>query len=272
MAPETAIRFVKAEANGNDFLIIDAAAVAPAARAEFTRRVCDRHRGIGADGVEFVRSRGAGFELALFNSDGTEAELSGNGTRCVAAFYARHGFRQGEMVTRAGPRAARVLDGGGEMWIIELDMGAPQIAGRERIAVAGRDFEVFILSVGNPQCVLLVEAFPQDWEALGMAIANHPRFPQRTNVAFVQVLDRHHLDARIVERGVGPTRSSGTGTCAAAITAIASGVAATPVEVATPGGRQKISWVGGSPAGGGTVKLTGPAWIVAEGMVFPRAL
>ncbi len=272
MAPESAIRFVKAEANGNDFLIVDAAAVPSAARAAFTRRVCDRHRGIGADGVEFVRSRGAGFELALFNSDGTEAEISGNGTRCVAAFYARHGFRQGDMFTRAGQRAARVLDGGGEMWVIELDMGAPQIEGREHLLAAGAEYDVTVLSMANPQCVLLVDTFPAGWEALGMAIANHPRFPQRTNVAFVQVLDRHHLDARIVERGVGPTRSSGTGTCAAAVTAIAHGLAVSPVEVSTPGGRQKVAWVGGTPAGGGAVKLTGPAWIVAEGMVFPRGL
>jgi diaminopimelate epimerase len=272
MAPEHAVRFVKAEANGNDFLIIDAAAVAPAARAEFTRRVCDRHRGVGADGVEFVRPRGAGFELTLFNSDGTEAEISGNGTRCVAAFYARHGFRQGEMATRAGLRAARVLDGGGQMWTVEVDMGAPAIEGRERLAAAGREWEVTVLSMGNPQCVLLVEAFPGDWEALGMAIANHARFPQRTNVAFVRTLDRHHLDARIVERGVGPTRSSGTGSCAAAVAAMAQGLAVSPVEVATPGGRQKVTWTGGGAAGGGVVKLTGPAWIVAEGMVFPRGL
>jgi diaminopimelate epimerase len=272
MAPETPIRFVKAEANGNDFLIVDADAVAPAARAAFTLRVCDRHRGVGADGVEFVRPHGAGFELALFNSDGSEAEISGNGTRCVAAFYARHGFRQGEMTTRAGTRAAHVLDGGGEWWVIELDMGAPALAGRERLSAAGREWEVSILSMGNPQCVLLSDEFPADWEALGMALANHPRFPQRTNVAFVRVLDRHHLEARIVERGVGPTRSSGTGSCAAAVSAIAQGLAVSPVEVATPGGRQKVSWSGGSAAGGGMVKLIGPAWIVAEGMIFPRAL
>lgn len=266
MSPDAAIRFVKAEANGNDFLIVDAAAIAPAERGRFSRLICDRHLGVGADGVEFVRPVGAGFELRLHNADGGEAEISGNGTRCVAAFYAKHGFRQGTLHTQAGEREARVLDGAGEHWTIELDLGIPRLEPPARLEGAGDACDATVLSMGNPQCVVLVEAFPADWEAQGAALERHPHFPQRTNVEFVRVLDRHSLEVRIFERGVGPTHSSGTGSAAAAVAAIASGRAASPVEVATPGGRQKVLWAGP----GSSVKLVGPARLVAEGMFFWR--
>lgn len=256
------VSFAKAEANGNDFLIVDAAAVPPPGRAAFARRACDRHRGIGADGVEFVRPRGSGFELVLFNADGSEAEISGNGTRCVVAFYARHGFRQGDLLTGAGSRRATVLDGGGASWIAEIELGTPRLEGLASLTVLGRDFNVFILSVGNPQCVAAVDSFPADWEALGAALESHPRFPHHTNVEFARVLDRHHIEIRIFERGVGPTRSSGTGSAASAVAMIAQRLAASPLEVESPGGKQRVIWGGdGSP-----VKLIGPATIVAEGV------
>ncbi|MGN6593392.1 MAG: diaminopimelate epimerase [Terriglobales bacterium] len=264
MSTDTHIRFVKAESNGNDFLIVDAAAVAGGERAGFVQRICDRHRGVGADGVEFVRSRGSGFELTLYNADGREAEISGNGTRCVAAFYAKHGFRQGVLETKAGPRQATVLDGAGERWIIEIDLGVPQLLGTEELEVLGGKMTVHTLSMGNPQCIVFVTDFPDNWEALGAALEKHPHFPQGTNVEFVRVPSRQHLDIRIFERGVGPTRSSGTGSTAAAVAAIAAGRARSPVDVATPGGKQRVSWAGsGTPA-----KLTGPAAVVAEGVFY----
>ncbi|MGH9395033.1 MAG: diaminopimelate epimerase [Terriglobales bacterium] len=262
--PAGAIRFVKAEANGNDFLIVDAAAVAAARRPDFSRSICDRHRGVGADGVEFVRPLGAGFELTLHNADGGEAEISGNGARCVAAFYAKHGFRAGTLHTGAGPRPTRVLDGGGERWLIELDLGAPALAGEVRLEAAGRAWEATVLSMGNPQCVVVVPDFPPDWEAAGAALEAHPHFPQRTNVEFARVRDRHHIELRIFERGVGPTHSSGTGSSAAAVAVMARGLADSPLEVATPGGIQKVVWPGGDAA----VKLVGPATLVAEGLFW----
>ncbi|HUX66785.1 MAG TPA: diaminopimelate epimerase [Terriglobales bacterium] len=268
MNPEGSIRFVKAEANGNDFLIVDAAAVGAEQRSAFARQICDRHLGVGADGVEFVQPVGAGFDLALYNADGGEAEISGNGTRCVAAFYAMHGFRQGTLHTGAGERPAQVLDGSGQRWTIEIDLGAPRLAETVRLAVAGGEVEASVLSMGNPQCVVFVPEFGADWEARGAALERHPHFPQRTNVEFVRVVDRHHLEVRIFERGVGPTHSSGTGSGAAAVAAIASGRADSPVEVATPGGRQRVSWTGGE----GQVKLVGPARIVAEGVYFWRGV
>jgi len=268
MNPEGSIRFVKAEANGNDFLIVDAAAVAAGQRSAFTRQICDRHVGVGADGVEFVQPVGAGFDLALYNADGGEAEISGNGTRCVVAFYAMHGFRQGTLHTRAGERSARVLEGSGQRWTIELDLGMPKLEAPARLRVGERDVEATVLSMGNPQCVVFVPEFPADWEAQGAALERHPHFPQRTNVEFVRVVDRHHLEVRIFERGVGPTHSSGTGSGAAAVAAMASGRADSPVEVATPGGLQKVAWAGGEAQ----VKLVGPARVVAEGMYFWRGL
>ncbi|MGH9475817.1 MAG: diaminopimelate epimerase [Terriglobales bacterium] len=262
MSPDGPIRFAKGEANGNDFLIVDGDAVAAGARAEFVRHICDRHHGVGADGVEFVRPRGSGFELSLYNADGSQAEISGNGTRCVVAFYARHGFRQGELLTHAGPRRATVLDGGGASWMVEIELGAPHLEGLELIVALGQSVEAFVLSVGNPQCVVGVEAFPDDWQALGEALERHPRFPQRTNVEFARVLDPHHVDIRIFERGVGPTNSSGTGSAASAVAMMAQGRVASPVEVRTPGGVQKVIWGGEETP----IKLIGPATIVAEGV------
>lgn len=256
MSSDGSVRFAKAEANGNDFLIVDATAVMPHARPAFTRRICDRHRGVGADGVEFVRPRGSGFELTLHNADGSEAEISGNGTRCVAAFYARHDFRSGEFLTGAGARRVTVLDGAGAFWTIEVELGAPRIEGQDAALGA------FILSVGNPQCVVTVPGFPEDWEARGAALESHPRFPERTNVEFMRVLDHHRIEIRIFERGVGPTASSGTGSSAAAVAAMAQDLARSPVEVITPGGNQKVIWGGGSSP----IQLIGPASIVAEGV------
>ncbi|HVB40673.1 MAG TPA: diaminopimelate epimerase [Terriglobales bacterium] len=259
------IRFVKAEANGNDFLIVDAGGVAPRLRAGFARNICDRHRGVGADGVEFVRPAAAGFELVLFNADGGEAELSGNGTRCVAAFYARRGFRCGPLLTAAGTLQATVIDGENEEWTIELEMGVPRFEGHATLTVLDDEIEAIVLSMGNPQCVVRVLEFPADWEAMGAALESHPHFPHRTNVEFVRVVDRHHLEIRIFERGVGPTHSSGTGSCAAAVAAIRAGWADSPMQVTTPGGVQRVSWTGRD---GSTVRLLGPARLVAEGLYF----
>ncbi|MGH9486220.1 MAG: diaminopimelate epimerase [Terriglobales bacterium] len=261
------VRFVKAEANGNDFLIVDASAVAPASRADFTRRICDRHRGVGADGVEFVKPRGSGFELALHNNDGTVAEISGNGTRCVVAFYARHGFRQGELWTGAGQRQATVLDGAGEYWTVQIGLGVPRLEAVTPIEVLGRTVNVCILSVGNPQCVVLTPEFPPDWIQLGAALEAHPRFPARTNVEFVRVLGRHRIEIRIFERGVGPTSSSGTGSAASAVAAITEHLCESPVEVITPGGSQKVIWTG-QLEGAAALYLIGTATVVAEGVFF----
>jgi len=268
MGTDQHFRFVKAESNGNDFLIVDAVSVPASLRAGFAQRICDRHQGVGADGVEFVRPHGSGFDLTLYNADGSEAEISGNGTRCVATFYAKHGFRQGVLATKAGPRQVTVLDGGGEYWTIEVDLGVPQLQGVVELNVLDQKLTAHTLSIGNPQCIVFTPEFPRDWEALGEALEKHPHFPAGTNVEFVRVLNRQHLEIRIFERGVGPTRSSGTGSTAAAVAAIAAGSAVSPVEVTTPGGRQRVVWAGDQSS----AKLIGPATIVAEGVFYFRGV
>lgn len=283
MKKRAQIAFVKAEANGNDFLLVEAASLPRAAWADFARAACDRHRGIGADGVELTGplERMAGqtaLELTLLNADGSEAEISGNGSRCVAAWAAwRHGARVLTLRTAAGAIHAHVNGSDDDGLAIAIEMGVPRFAGAgeagastaERGAPPG-DFEVDIdgqrlryiaLSMGNPHCCIFFEDFPADWERLGARIESDPRFPGHTNVEFVRVAARNRLELRIFERGVGPTQSSGTGSCAAAVAAIASGRAASPVDVISPGGSQRVTWAGERKG----VLLEGPARIVASG-------
>ncbi|HZT73772.1 MAG TPA: diaminopimelate epimerase [Terriglobales bacterium] len=260
----SSLAFVKAEANGNDFLLVEAAAVPPARRGALARALCDRHRGLGADGVEYIawRAGAAGFDLALFNADGGEAEFSGNGTRCAAAWAAEtRGWREMGIGTAAGEKQARVLGRAGAAWRVETRMGAPGAAREHELELLGRRLALAAFSMGNPQCCVLVEAFPDDWERLGAALESHALFPQRTNVEFVRPLDRHSIEIRIFERGVGVTQSSGTGSCAAAVTAIRAGRAASPVRVVAPGGEQEVEWAGGESE----VRLRGPARIIASG-------
>jgi diaminopimelate epimerase len=258
------IRFVKAEANGNDFVIVDAAFVAPEARPGFARRICDRHRGVGADGVEFVAAHDAHIDLDLVNADGSLAEVSGNGTRCVAAFYARHGFRKGKLHTGGGVLEAKVVNDGPD-WEIEIGFPPPRLEGEVKLRALDREWPVFALSMGNPQCVLRVDEFAPDWLALGAALEAHPHFPHRANVELVRVAGPGAIEIRIFERGVGPTASSGTGSSAAAVAAMAQGWVASPVIVRSPGGVQRVAWRGA----GTEVYLTGPARIVAEGLFLP---
>ena len=263
-----ALEFLKAEANGNDFLLVDAAAVAAERRGALARALCDRHRGIGADGVEFVTWSGgpreAAFDLVLYNADGGEGEISGNGSRCAIAWAAeRHGWSEMRVGTAAGEKHARVLGREGPTWRVEMAMGTPGAAREHEIEVGGGRLKLTALSMGNPQCCVLVEEFPADWERLGAALERHPLFPRRTNVEFVRVAGRHAIEIRIFERGVGVTQSSGTGSCAAAVTAILAGRADSPLRVAAPGGEQEVEWAGG----GAQVHLRGPARIIASGTI-----
>jgi diaminopimelate epimerase len=274
------ILYTKAEANGNDFLLIEADAVPPRKRSALARAICSRHRGIGADGVEFVRRREAAeIELILFNADGGEAEVSGNGTRCAAAFCAeRYGFTTGTLKTGAGTVHAHIEERQGSVWWVELRLGQPHLDSESvpmliesgprpmvrdyPLEAAGRRLAITALSMGNPQCCVLVDAFPEDWEALGAALESHPAFPRHVNVEFVRVLDPHSIEIRIYERGVGPTESSGTGSCAAAVAAILHGRASSPVTVASPGGVQVVNWTGGD------CSLRGPARLISDGAYY----
>jgi diaminopimelate epimerase len=262
------VRFVKAEARGNDFLVIEEA-LARGEHAAMARKLCARHSGVGADGIEFVDRRADGsWFLRLFNADGSEAELSGNGTRCVAAWLAEsQGLQEVALGTHGGVRRCRVQRReGDEVWI-ESGMGVPRVMER-RIRVAGVDSEIAgaMVNVGNPHFVIFPEredfgAHGMSWQELGAEISVDPLFRFGTNVEFVRIHANDRIEFRIFERGCGPTESSGTGTCASSAAAIVLKGAARELAAVAPGGEQFVAW----PENGAEMMLTGPARIVCEG-------
>ncbi|HTX36074.1 MAG TPA: diaminopimelate epimerase [Bryobacteraceae bacterium] len=265
------IPFTKAHGTRNDFLLTWEADVPEdrldGLRAETARALCDRHTGVGADGWMVVTPpAGAEAEgaIQLYNSDGGMAEMSGNGTRCAAAFLIRHGLAAGVVRVRtgAGIKTLRLLERHELAFVFEMDMGRPEIvAERFFLPLDGGPLDVTLLAVGNPQCAVPVTTFDFDWRALGAEIESHPHFPRRTNVSFLRALDEHTLDVRFWERGAGETMSSGTGSVGAVVAAVARGMAKSPVSVRTSGGALELRWES-------SVYLTGPAEIVAEGQFF----
>ncbi|HEX4156172.1 MAG TPA: diaminopimelate epimerase [Acidobacteriaceae bacterium] len=268
------LRFVKAHACGNDFLVIEEEAAA-GRHVELAKRLCARHTGVGADGIEFLERRQDGsLFLRLFNADGGEAELSGNGTRCVAAWLAASEDRT-EMTfgTRGGPRTCTVLDYEDPTWWIESGMGVPRVMPRtiEIEGVSG-PMEGAMVNVGNPHFVLFPkrEDFGSDfgrggmsWEELGAKISVDPMFEFGTNVEFVRVLSDGEIAFRIYERGCGPTQSSGTGTCASAAAAMVLKGVHRELAAASVGGTQRVVW----PENDQEMRLTGPAEIICTGEV-----
>jgi diaminopimelate epimerase len=264
------IPFVKAHACGNDFLILDEA-VAHGRHAVLARKLCSRNTGIGADGIEFLDRRPKGeLFLRLFNADGSEAELSGNGTRCVAAWLvASEGRQESALGTHSGLRTCRLIRKEGVDYWIESNMGVPQVTPKV-LDLPGLDSPVqgAMVNMGNPHFVLFPEseAFSSHnltWQALGARIAVDAAFPKGTNVEFVRLLAPSHIAFRIYERGCGPTTSSGTGTCAAAAAAITLRGSARRLSATTQGGTQQVSW----PANSSEMLLTGPAEIICTGEV-----
>jgi diaminopimelate epimerase len=266
--------FVKAHACGNDFLIMEEAA-AGRAHAALARRLCSRNTSVGADGIEFLERRPKGeFFLRLFNADGSEAELSGNGTRCVAAWLAEsEGLREVELGTHGGVRTCRVVEAADPVYRIESEMGVPRVMPRtiELPGVGG--VAGAMVNVGNPHFVVFVEstdfsAHGMSWQELGAKISVSPLFPRGTNVEFVRVHTPDEIAFRIFERGCGPTTSSGTGTCASSAAAMAlRGVSRELVAIAE-GGSQRTVW----PANDAVMLLTGPAEIICLGEAFQADL
>lgn len=257
------IPFVKAHGNGNDFLLSWADHAPSDDLASVARAICDRHTGIGADGWILIR----GTSIRLINADGSDAEMSGNGTRCVAALLIDSGLATGELTisTGAGPKHLRLLERNGRRFMFEMNMGRPIFHERQircLIPLRNGPQEVTILDVGNPQCVVLVDRFPEDWDKLAAEIEGHPQFPKRTNVSVVRPLDPHAIEARFYERGAGLTLSSGTGSTGAAVAAILRGVATSPVDVRDSTGEVlRLRW-------DDEVYLTGPAVIVGSGEFY----
>jgi diaminopimelate epimerase len=272
------IGFVKAHACGNDFLIIEES-LANGRHAAMARKLCSRNTGIGADGIEFLDrkkdSRAADgsagtYFLRLFNADGSEAELSGNGTRCVAAWLAAsEGLQQVSFGTHGGIRTCRLIRRDDVEYWIESGMGIPRVMPCS-IEISGVDHPIAgaMVNVGNPHFVLFTDhedfsAHGLCWTALGAKISVDPLFPFGTNVEFVHVLSATEIAFRIYERGCGPTTSSGTGTCAASAAAIVLRDAARELAAAAQGGTQQVVW----PTNDSEMLLTGPAEIICTGEV-----
>jgi diaminopimelate epimerase len=257
------IPFTKAHGAGNDFLLSWAGSIPPGDLASMARAVCDRHTGIGADGWIII----SGTSIRLFNADGSEPEMSGNGTRCAAALLIDSGAvnDQVTLTTGAGPKDLRLLERRGLHFVFEMNMGKPAFdleRLRFPLPLRAGPLDVTILDVGNPQCVVFVDEFPFNWEALGAEIEAHPLFPKRTNVSFVRVVDPHTIETRFYERGAGVTLSSGTGSAGAAVAAILRKLVSSPVEVRTPAAETlRLRW-------DDFVFLTGPAEIIATGEFF----
>jgi diaminopimelate epimerase len=278
------VAFIKFHGFGNDYIVVDANQFSDSnGFGEFARRICNRHYGAGADGIAVVspsQDQSADFQVRIFNPDGSEAALSGNGTRCAAAYLYHQRLWQGKQLrlsTRAGVKlyVLRKDDGNGR-YEFDSELGQPKFDSASipmltdpplhqvvdyDLGVDGENFKVTALQMGNPNCCLFVNDFNDlDWRRIGKAIENHKQFPDRTNVVFVRVKDRHNIELRIWERGVGETTASGTCSCAAAVAAMVKKETERAIEVEMQGGRAKIHW-----RDDGEVVITGTAEVIYAG-------
>lgn len=263
------MRVTKAHAYGNDFLLMEEAEL-PAGidRPDLARRMCDRHRGIGADGLMIYTIAGAADDasgprasMRLLNADGSRSEVSGNGVRCLAVLLATRspGARDVVVDTEAGEKRLTLLAREGARFTFRASMGEPTELRQQTLDVLGSPLQVVTLRVGNPQCVVLGAPTEERLHGIARALATHPAFPEGTNVELADVERPDFVRILIWERGVGPTQASGTGACAAAVAAAAFGGAARDATIASPGGEQRVEW---TPAG---IFLTGWAELTMDG-------
>jgi diaminopimelate epimerase len=280
-------RFTKFQGFGNDYLVFEAEQlVAVKDLGEFARRICNRHYGAGGDGIAIASRAGtdeADFAVRIFNPDGSEAGMSGNGTRCAAAYLFFHGLWSNDLLrlqTRNGIKRYHLLERHADgSFCFRSELGQPRFDAAsipmrtdgplERVidyplAVDGRTLKVTALEMGNPNCCIFVDDFDEvDWRRLGPLVENHPQFPERTNVIFIRVRNRGEIEERIWERGVGETESSGTCSCAAVVASVINGRCDRKIDVHAPGGVLPIEWRDDNE-----VVLTGSAGIVYTGEFF----
>ncbi len=241
------MKLIKSHAFGNDFLLVDAFDFSGLADPlTFTREVCDRHRGIGADGLIVYELSNARASMQLFNADASRSEISGNGVRCLAAWIAStRSLEDGTFIdieTDAGVKALELLNRRDGRYTFCAAMGQPEQIAQVDLDVDGERVTAVTLRVGNPQCVVLGDVTEARLHTIGRALAVHPHFPAGTNVELATVEAPDRVRILIWERGVGPTEASGTGACAAAVAAMQFGQAARDVQVVSPGGTQRVEW------------------------------
>lgn len=276
------MRIAKAHGLGNDFLLVPRADL-EGDPAELTRRLCDRHRGVGADGVIFFEVEGKRASMRLYNADGGEAEISGNGLRCLSGYLVSTRSVPAEHVvqTAAGEKPVSVEWLGLSRFRVVTDLGAPILDSdriplalapprspviAHEIEVAGRRVRATLTSMGNPHCALYYEQPASDDEvrSLGPALETHALFPNRTNVEFITVVSRGEIRVRFWERGVGFTSASGTGSASAAVASILNGLTGRDVRVVCDGGVLEVSW-----PEGGIVRQTGEVEVLFSGDWLP---
>jgi diaminopimelate epimerase len=276
-------RFTKFQGFGNDYIVFEAEQLTGVNDlGDFARCICNRHYGAGADGIAIAQPAAdpnADFRVRIFNPDGSEAGMSGNGTRCAAAYLFFHGLWKKDELrldTRNGVKRYRLLNRENRSFLFQSELGQPRFDSPsipmttneplERVldfplAVDHQTLQVTALQMGNPNCCVFVDDFAElDWRRLGPIIENHPQFPERTNVIFIRVRDRANIEERIWERGVGETESSGTCSCAAVVASVIKGKTDRTVDVHAPGGIIPIEWRDDDE-----VVLTGRAEVVYSG-------
>jgi diaminopimelate epimerase len=249
---------------GNDFIIFDPREAAGRELPALARHACDRHFGVGADGILIpTPSEVADLRMVYLNSDGSPSEMCGNGLRCLARYARERGLVEGDALTietGAGVKKVVLLGDGSS----RVDMGPPAFDSEVEI----HGFRFLRVSMGNPHAVALLgsegEVEALDLQELGPRVENDPLFPEKTNVEFVHARETHEVRMRIWERGAGETLASGSGSCASAVAAMRRGLAEGPVRVAMDGGVVEVEWAGGAEP----VYMKGPAEYVCEGELF----
>ncbi len=276
------MKFTKWQGCGNDFLLIDCREKELADYGAFAKKSCDRHFGVGGDGVLVIRtSEKADFRMRIFNADGSEAEMCGNGIRCFARYlYDNHitDKKKFTVETGAGILVPEIVEKDGVVTGVRVDMGEPVLeadkipmAGygnrrvvNEPVEVAGRKWNITGVSMGNPHCVVFVDDIKTTpIEEVGPIFEVQERYPKKTNTEFVQVLDRQHMRMRVWERGAAITLACGTGACATLTAAVLNGKTDRRAEITLDGGKLDIEW----SEKDNHIYMTGPAVQVFAGEV-----
>jgi len=280
------VKFTKIHSLGNDFLVIDKKEVTDISDLNsFAQNICERHTGVGADGLLLisVKDKAKGHvSFRIFNADGTEAEVSGNGLRCAASrLYHQKRIESSKILflTTAGRRECKLIKQENNHFLIKIEMGIPKLSSSDipfddgsfhekiidyPLSINKKIYPVTVVSLGNPHCAVFVDRFPAriEWHQIGREIESHPFFPKRINTEFIRVLNRGEIEVLFWERGVGETLSSGSGSCAAAVASILKKLTDKTVKVKTSMGALTVEWEKEK------VYQTGPAEIVFEGSLL----
>lgn len=278
------MKFTKMHGIGNDYVYVDCTKKELKDPAEISKIVSDRHFGIGSDGLILIGSSDrADFRMNIYNADGSQAEMCGNGIRCVAKYVYDYGLTDKSRISVETLGGIKYLDltvENGKVRLVKVDMGEPHLAPEEipiamdnkdvgkvideEIAVDGRKYRMTGVSMGNPHTVVYMDDLKElEIEKIGPKFENHPRFPQRINTEFAHVLDEHTVEMRVWERGSGETLACGTGACAVAVASILNGLTKRKVTVKLLGGDLMIEW----NEENGHVFMTGPAEVVFDGKI-----